>query len=117
MGTPDVSHTVELERCLLRLLCNGAPGDTSVADACRELSAYNWLDQDNRVVFEALARVRNADKVPLRAQLTEHATRMGFPDIDWQIYLEPASATVVPIPPWKLKQAIELLLAAAADHR
>lgn len=38
------------------------------------------------MVFEALDRVRPADPAPLRDQLAAHATRMGFPEVPWELY-------------------------------
>ena len=37
-------------------------------------------------MFAALGRIHDRDKRPLREQLRVVATRMGFPDIDWENY-------------------------------
>jgi hypothetical protein len=112
MGVCDRSKIVELERGVLRLMCRGELDQASVADACRELASYSWQDHDNRVVFDALARVRNVDLIPIRAQLAEHATRMGFPDIDWGNFLQPAEEMLHPIDRQQLQHATEALLAS-----
>lgn len=81
-----ITRIVELEREILRALCNGTLPSSQI-DAAREaLRGYAWRDEEHRVVFEALARVRNANLIPLREQLPAHATRMGFPDVDWPLY-------------------------------
>jgi hypothetical protein len=106
----ETSKIVELERCVLRFACNGELDPRLMADALLELAAYNWQDQDNRVVFEALKRARSGGVVPIRAQLTEHATRAGFPDIDWGNYLSPTVDDAV-VDHRRMKQAIAALLA------
>ena len=37
-------------------------------------------------MFEALGRTRPVDLTPLREQLAAHATRMGFPEVVWELY-------------------------------
>ena len=105
----DAKSMVELEREVLRAMCNDPPAIAAIGaahDAAREklrehstrddrleaieaLRGYAWRDEEHRVVFEALARVRSNDAVPLREQLPAHATRMGFPDVEWNLYFEP----------------------------
>lgn len=112
MDTDDKAKVVQLERSVLRLMCSGEFHEGAIVEAWRELAAYNWQGQDNRVVFDALTRVRNADLVPIRAQLAEHATRMGFPEIDWGIYFRPTVAEPDDhkIDRREMKQAIKALL-------
>jgi hypothetical protein len=88
------SSIVELEREVLRKLCGThvAP-DTSVRTdvnsrerAVLELLAHPWQDAEHRIVFEALARLPGRDAAELQRQLPAQATRMGFPDVEWQAY-------------------------------
>jgi hypothetical protein len=54
------------------------------------LAGYAWRDPDNRVVFETLCQVRNANTPgpsELSEQLPAQATRLGFPDVNWENYL------------------------------
>lgn len=41
------------------------------------------------MIFDALRRSRSARASLLQEQLRAHATRMGFPDIDWDAFLAP----------------------------
>jgi hypothetical protein len=55
-----------------------------------KLGAYTWSDSDNGLVFEALHRLRSAGTpttAQLRPELAAQATRMGFPDVNWENYL------------------------------
>jgi hypothetical protein len=82
---------VEMERAVLRAMCGGSLAPAQIKAAREALREYAWRDEEHRVVFEALARMRNADAIPLRQQLPAHATRMGFPDVDWPLYFDPIS--------------------------
>jgi hypothetical protein len=53
-----------------------------------ELSRYSWASADHRILFEALVRLGNIPTVSLRERLGAEATRMGFPDIDWEALFE-----------------------------
>jgi hypothetical protein len=67
-------------------------------EAFADLDRYSWVTSDHRVIFEALVRLENTSPVSLRERLPAEATRMGFPDIDWEAFSEvpqnePKSAT------------------------
>jgi hypothetical protein len=97
------SNIVELELEILRVLLESRRSDTpdSLTDAqmpkeiIAALSAYEWQGDENRVVFEALERLPGRSFSQLREQLPAQATRMGFPDVNWQKYftLEESSRT------------------------
>ena len=102
MPTSDKSRRIsELELQILRKLCE--PSATAAAEAQANaralertmsgLQAHKWQDAEHRVVFEAIARLpgRNADD--LRRQLPAQATRMGFPDVDWETYFTSEGAS------------------------
>lgn len=95
MPAADKSLVItELERRFLRALCReGADScahagldDQSRAGAVSGLLSHNWQDAEHRIVFEALARLPGRDAAELRRQLPAQATRMGFPDIQWETY-------------------------------
>ncbi len=90
MNTSDAEkikeQVTELEREILRAMCGGAIAPAQIEAAREALREYAWRDEEHRVVFEALARARNADAIPLREQLPAHATRMGFPEVNWPLY-------------------------------
>jgi hypothetical protein len=55
-----------------------------------KLASYTWCDSDHGLVFEALHRLRRGGTTStsqLRRELPAQATRMGFPDVDWENYL------------------------------
>jgi hypothetical protein len=55
-----------------------------------QLRDYRWREPEHEVVYEALTRIRSHDLKALQAQLPAQTTRMGFPDVDWTIYLSGA---------------------------
>jgi len=79
---------IGLESSVLRSLCTGEESIASRERLTRELAAYPWRVPEHRVVYEALARIREQDPASLREQLPSQATRMGFPDVDWTLYLD-----------------------------
>jgi hypothetical protein len=53
-------------------------------------------DPKHRVVFEALTALPGRQPSALREQLPAQATRMGFPDVNWQNYFAaPADAPAI----------------------
>jgi hypothetical protein len=115
--TRDTPNIVNLERVVLRFLCGEELDDASRANARENLAVYAWHDEEHRVVFEALAGVRNADLVPLKAQLAQHATRKGFPDVEWERYLPSAETKIDSVDRQDFKRAIEALLSAQIEDR
>jgi hypothetical protein len=82
--SPDLIASLEL--ALLRWLCVSATSDDSRNRVLSALPGHKWRDADHAIVFDALRRVPDRDKRPLREQLPAIATRMGFPDIAWEDY-------------------------------
>jgi hypothetical protein len=75
----------ELEREVLRSLC----GMASVRDAQRyaaQLENHPWADSECRIVYEALMRTVAREIKAWRNELPAEATRMGFPDVEWENY-------------------------------
>jgi hypothetical protein len=65
-------------------------GGLTISDAKALLEKYAWRDPDNRVVFESLCGLScRLSPGQLREQLPAQATRLGFPDVDWENYLKP----------------------------
>jgi hypothetical protein len=52
------------------------------------LQGYSWRYYEHRVVFGALERVSTRGSLSLREQLPAQAVRMGFPDVDWELYFD-----------------------------
>ena len=83
----------KLERGLLRGLCSLA----NVGEAlpyCRQLSHYEWLDPEHRIVFDAIRQLRVAGVEPWHTELRAVATRMGFPEVEWDHYF--GAKTAIP---------------------
>ncbi len=56
------------------------------------LRAHQWRDPEHRVVFEALESLPGRYVKELHEQLPAQATRMGFPDVNWDDYFAPGAA-------------------------
>ena len=84
----SLDRTLELERSILHALCcgSGAEPDVRVA-AIRSLHGYAWRNVEHRIVYAALVSVQQPSGMPAAEQLPAQATRMGFPDVDWKLYL------------------------------
>jgi hypothetical protein len=87
MSTEPNPHIApNLESRVLRALCN-APHDASTrAAVLAKLRAHQWQDPEHRVVFEALTLCPGRHSAQLREQLPAQATRMGFPEVNWDHY-------------------------------
>jgi hypothetical protein len=89
-----VPDLVDLESGILRALCTELPVGNSPdthhsptrAAILAKLRAHHWQNPDHRVVFEALTILPGRNTTELREQLPAHATRMGFPDVNWDHY-------------------------------
>jgi hypothetical protein len=86
---------LDLESKILRALCsnpspridNPAAAFTAErADILAKLRTHPWQDPEHRVVFEALTLLPGRQANELREQLPAQATRMGFPDVNWDAY-------------------------------
>jgi hypothetical protein len=87
-----------LERSILRALCGSVDPRSSLAALACELDAYVWQEVDHRVVYQALGKLQRSDPQPLRQQLAVAATRMGFPDVDWDDYFMPGGIADADLP-------------------
>lgn len=76
----------ELERGVLRLLCHAKLTRSAFAKIVGALREYSWRDVEHGLVYAAIERLGSRDPKELRQELPAQATRMGFPDIDWQNY-------------------------------
>jgi hypothetical protein len=86
---------LDLESKILRALCSDPSPSTDNPAAAftakraailAKLRTYGWQDAEHRVVFEALTLLPGRQAKELREQLPAQATRMGFPDVNWQKY-------------------------------
>ena len=79
-------NSVDLERRVLRALCSEEIQPALRGKFLRDLNRHEWRDPEHRIVFEALEALAPADSAALRERLPTQATRMGFPDVEWDIY-------------------------------
>ena len=87
---------LDLESRILRALCSnpssGTDNPAARAIILTQLHPHRWQDSEHRVVFEALTALPGRDATELREQLPAQATRMGFPDVNWENYFAWAAA-------------------------
>jgi hypothetical protein len=79
----------EIEHAILQALCQPSTTQALRERILQELASYRWGVRDYRVIFDALQKSRPARTSSLHEQLRAHATRMGFPDIDWDAFFAP----------------------------
>lgn len=95
----------DLESKILRALCSNpslSVDDPAVLTATlnakrtailAQLRTHRWQDPEHRVVFEALTLLPGRPASELREQLPAQATRMGFPDVNWEKYFNAEATT------------------------
>ena len=85
----SIDRVVDLERRILRAICS-EPGITKQvrAAAIHDLRAYRWQGPENRIVYDAITKILKSGDESAAEQLPAHATRMGFPDVNWELYLQ-----------------------------
>jgi hypothetical protein len=81
----DIS-LAELELAVLRTLCADPSGLH-----LNQLASYKWGDEEHRVVFECLLAASRNRAVPLQEEMAAQATRMGHPEVDWDLYFGKSS--------------------------
>jgi hypothetical protein len=84
----DASAAVEIERQLIRLLCSRDVRPAELRRLAAEFSSRSWRDAEHEMIFRAICDLAGRDHQSLRSELPAQATRMGFPDVEWSIYLD-----------------------------
>lgn len=115
---------LDLERAALRAMCSGAaasadarsretrkPLSEALRDAMSDLADYSWRSTEHAVVFKAIAKLQRTGDANVAEQLPAQATRMGFPDVEWNLYLNPSNAPHV-----EIMQLVRALKAVAANN-
>jgi hypothetical protein len=108
--TPE--SVAALERQILRALCSGISDPVEWDKITSQLSVYPWREPDHEVVYEAVRAIKSRDPKTRRAELPAQATRMGFPDLDWNLYFEPREE-----PQLDLRDLVRRLKAAALGRQ
>jgi hypothetical protein len=91
----QIDQILRLEREVLLALCSGMANREEcpeqergrLHEILRELQAYRWRGDEHRVVYAALVALKPSSGETVAEQLPAQATRMGFPDVDWNLYL------------------------------
>jgi hypothetical protein len=112
-GNDSPTRIASLERDVLRTLCAWVGAAAKWEAVNRSLSSYAWQEPEHKVVYEALRRIRSRSTKAWRDQLPAQATRMGFPDVDWQSYLD---ANETPLSQKQLEELIRDLKTSVASH-
>jgi hypothetical protein len=87
--TSEQSHILEVERRVLRALCQGTPQGSVRATAKDILRTYPWREPLHQVVFEVVLSIPTEAPEIIREQLPARLTRKGFPDVDIEDFLKP----------------------------
>jgi hypothetical protein len=85
----DDTAIVRAERLVLRALSTRRIKQSQWIRIERKLADHCWREPDHAVVYESIIRARGRDPGHWREQLAAEATRMGFPDVDWEPFLGP----------------------------
>jgi hypothetical protein len=104
---PPQSFRSALEQQILQRFCTEDLPESVTAAIKTKLDSYAWCDPDNRIVFEALCSLGSLTPAVTASQLPAQATRMGFPDLNWERYLGQHRAD-----PADIRDLIEELLVA-----
>jgi hypothetical protein len=115
-----VPDLIDLEYRILRTFCTEPPAFDS-PDAHRNpytratilatLRAHRWQNPEHRVVFEALTLLPGRQAADLREQLPAQATRMGFPDVNWDHYFAASADNAA------IETLVAQLLAACPEEK
>ena len=85
----ETQHSVEVERSVLRTLCQGTPQGSVRATARDILRTYRWREPLHHVIFEVVLSIPTEVPEVIRAQLPARLTRRGFPDVDIEDLFKP----------------------------
>jgi hypothetical protein len=107
------ARPTDLERAFLRQLCHARLTRPAWTRIARELDQYAWRDVEHGLVYAAIQRLGSRDPKMRREQLPAEATRMGFPDVDWEAYFSPAGKRSRPASPAQLARQIRRMMRAA----
>jgi hypothetical protein len=114
----SAARIATLEREILAALCSRALSRATWDKLAGGLANHVWREPEHRVVYAALRQIRSRDPRTWREQLPAQTTRMGFPDVDWTIYLAPeekSARTTTDPPVSKMLHALKTLAAERSD--
>ena len=95
----SLPRILDLERKILRAICREPGTNREVRDAAiKDLRAYRWRGAENRIVYDTVTKTLKSSDVSAAEQLPAQATRMGFPDVSWELYLRTGELAETDIP-------------------
>ena len=105
----SADNTSKLEHTILRALCRHTIQPAEWTELNRKLARYVWREPDHAVAYQAILSAHRLDSKDWRAHLPAQTTRMGFPDLDWKVFLEPATGDALEPDVTDIRQLIQLL--------
>jgi hypothetical protein len=83
-----MTQSNDLERRVLRALCNDGAGKQEREAAERGLADYYWREPVHQAIFEIIMSFPSTSSQSIREQLPGRLTRRGFPDFDFESLFE-----------------------------
>jgi len=84
--TRNLRTICDLEQAILIALCSDSMAADVRGKILARLTSHQWREAEHRIVYEALQRAGARDGAGIQERLPGHATRVGFPDVNWQLY-------------------------------
>jgi len=84
-GHEEVLNT---ERTVLRALCTGALRGSTRRQVLRLLEVYSFRDVIHQLIFDAVREIKTSQAGFLRQELPARLTQKGFPEVDFDQFLE-----------------------------
>ena len=88
---PNTHDVVQIERRILRLLCQNPAARVELANSLRH---YRWRDLVHRVIYQIVSGAAQLSQELLRTQLPTRLTNAGFPDFPWEDLLLPKACSI-----------------------
>jgi hypothetical protein len=86
----ELSET-QIEKLLLRALCQPGASDGVWRIAAGPLKTHHWREPVHEALYAVLRDLRARKPALLRELLPAAVTRRGFPDVAWEEFLEPVT--------------------------
>jgi hypothetical protein len=88
---PAELSQIEIEKLLLRAMCQPGVRDSIWKIASGPLKTYHWREPVHEALFGALRDLRARKPALLRELLPAALTRRGFPDVAWENFFDTAT--------------------------
>ncbi|MHB8653925.1 MAG: hypothetical protein ACYDA9_08615 [Terriglobia bacterium] len=87
----DDRSVIDAERLILRALCQESCPAPARESAKSALADYRWREPVHEIIFSFVVVQPATAPIPMGDQLPGLLTRKGFPDVDWELFFQPAS--------------------------